>query len=114
MGIDFRECDDFLFQVSFENCILDYSSFMGKKMPKTSFAATSLKDVNFTQTKLTGAIFKEADLSGAIFNQTDLSTANFVTAFNYSIDPELNTIKKAAFSTDGLQGLLTKYNLKIV
>ncbi len=114
MGVDFRVCDDFLFQVEFENCVLDYSSFMGKKMPKTLFSATSLKEVNFTQAKLSGAIFKEADLTSAIFNETELHSANFVTAYNYSIDPELNNVKKAAFSTDGLHGLLTKHNLKIV
>ena len=114
MGIDFRVCDDFLFQVKFENCVLDFSSFMGKKMPKTSFAATSLKEVNFTQAKLPGAIFKETDLTSAIFNETELQAANFVTAYHYSIDPELNNVKKAAFSTEGLHGLLTKHNLKIV
>src|SRR5690606_7702366 len=36
LGVNFSECMDFLFSVSFENCILDYASFQGKKMPKTT------------------------------------------------------------------------------
>src|ERR1017187_3912730 len=31
MGIDFSKCNSFLFTVSFNNCILDYSSFAKKK-----------------------------------------------------------------------------------
>ena len=47
-------------------------------------------------------------------DRTNLSGADFSTAFNFDIDPEANTIKKAKFSSYGLQGLLTKYNLQIV
>ena len=114
MGVNFSECDDFLFQVKFENCTLDYASFMGKKMNKTSFIKTSLKEANFTQANLAGSLFKESDLSRAVFNGADLSTANFSTAFNYNIDPELNNIKKAIFALDGLPGLLSKYTIKVV
>ena len=32
LGIAFGACDDFLFQVSFENCVLDFASFANKKM----------------------------------------------------------------------------------
>jgi len=32
---------------------------------------------------------------------------------NYSIDPELNKIKKARFSTQGIAGLLDKYDIEI-
>jgi uncharacterized protein YjbI with pentapeptide repeats len=114
IGVNFGECDDFLFQVRFENCTLDYTSFMGKKMTKTRFIKTSLKEVNFAQANLSGSIFQESDLSNAVFNGTDISSANFSTAFNYSFDPELNIVKKAVFSMDGLPGLLFKYNIKII
>jgi hypothetical protein len=32
---------------------------------------------------------------------------------NYSIDPDLNKIKKARFSTQGIAGLLDKYDIEI-
>ncbi|MEO6149530.1 MAG: pentapeptide repeat-containing protein [Mucilaginibacter sp.] len=114
LGVNFKECQDFLFSVQFENCILDYASFMDKKMPKTKFINSSLKEVNFSNTMLSGSLFDQTDLSGTVFNRTDLTAANFVTAYNFDIDPELNNVKKAAFSTQGLQGLLLRHQLKVV
>ena len=37
MGIHFHTCTDFLFTVQFQECVLDYSSFANKKMPKKKF-----------------------------------------------------------------------------
>jgi hypothetical protein len=42
-----------------------------------------------------------------------LEKADFRTAFNYSINPETNRIKKAKFSKEGLNGLLDKYDIEI-
>ncbi len=114
LGVNFYECQDFLFSVSFTNCIIDYASFMRKKMLKTRFIRSSLKEVNFTQSNLSGSVFDHTDLSGAIFNGTDLSSANLVTAYSYNIDPELNNLRKASFALQGLSGLLDKYGIRIV
>lgn len=114
LGVNFYECQDFLFSVGFTNCIMDYSSFMRKKMVKTKFTKSSLKEANFTQTNLSGSVFDQTDLSGTIFNGADLSSANLTTAYNYSIDPELNNVRKASFSLHGVSGLLDKYGIKIV
>ncbi|MDB5256978.1 MAG: putative low-complexity protein [Chitinophagaceae bacterium] len=113
LGINFSECEDFLFSVRFENCILDYASFMKKKMTKTKFIHTSLKQVVFTNTNLSNAVFDNTDLADAIFNGTELKEADFVTAYNYIIDPELNNIKKAKFSLHGVVGLLAKHAIHI-
>ncbi|MDB4925189.1 pentapeptide repeat-containing protein [Mucilaginibacter sp.] len=114
LGVNFSLCEDFLFSVRFESSILDYSSFMNKKMLKTYFIKSSLKEVTFSQANIAGAVFDQSDLSGTVFSQTDLSSVNFSTALNYTLDPELNNINKAIFSADGLPGLLSKYNIKIV
>lgn len=114
LGVNFSQCTDFLFSVAFDNCILDYSSFMGKKMVKTKFSRSTLKEVSFSQAVLTGSTFSETDLSSAIFNRTELSAVNFVTAYNYDIDPEINNLKKAAFSSQGLEGLLRKHQIKVL
>ena len=63
---------------------------------------------------MAGSVFDECELSGAVFNRTDLGSANFTTSYNYTIDPEINNLKKAAFSADGIHGLLTKYQISIV
>lgn len=114
LGVIFSECQEFLFSVEFERSMLDYSSFMGRKMLKTRFSNTSLKDVNFTAANLSGSVFEQSDLLHTIFNGTDLSAVNFSSAFNYDIDPELNIMRKAIFSSQGLQGLLTRHQLKII
>lgn len=114
LGINFSECDDFLFTVRFESCILNYSSFMRKKMIKTHFIQTDLKEVSFVECNLSGAMFEQTDLNGAIFNKTNLTAANLVNAFNYIIDPELNTIKKASFSLQGIPGLLNRYTINVI
>ncbi|PJJ80218.1 pentapeptide repeat-containing protein [Mucilaginibacter auburnensis] len=114
MGVNFSHCDDFLFSVQFGSCILDYSSFMGKKMPKTNFIKTSLKETTFTQADLSGSVFDECDLLETVFRQSNLTSVNFSTSYNFIIDPELNTLNKAIFATHSLPGLLYKYNLKIV
>lgn len=114
MGINFSLTQSFMFSASFEDCVLDYSSFMEKKMVKTILKKTTLKEVTFSHAILTGSVFDECDLNGAIFNQTDLTSVNFATAYNYIIEPELNIIKKAIFSAAGLPGLLSSYGIKIV
>jgi hypothetical protein len=53
-------------------------------------------------------------LAGATFDNTNLEKTNFTTAFNYSIDPDNNRIKKAKFSVPGVLGLLNKYDIVIV
>jgi uncharacterized protein YjbI with pentapeptide repeats len=114
MGVNFSQCQDFLFTVKFEGCILDYSSFMDKKMAKTSFIQTSLKEVTFTRANLGGSVFDNCNLNETIFRETDLSGVDFSTAYNYLIDPEVNKMTKAVFSMSDVAGLLYKYGIKIV
>src|SRR5476651_2363658 len=59
LGVNFSRCQDFLFTVRFESCILDYSSFMEKKMLKTHFIKTSLKEVSFSGANLAGSVFDD-------------------------------------------------------
>ena len=82
-------------------------------MKKTNFIDCSIKEVDFAETDLSMAVFKNSDLFNTSFMRTNLEKADFRSAFNYSIDPELTKIKKAKFSSDGLSGLLTKYQIDI-
>lgn len=113
VGMDFSECADFLFSVRFENCLLDFASFARKKMAKTLFKDSSLKGAMFTNAVLSKALFENSNLEGAVFDSTNLQEANFITAYNYALDPERNNIKKAKFSQYGLAGLLAKYDIRV-
>lgn len=113
LGIQFHTCDDFLFSISFKDCVLDYSSFANKKIPKTKYNTCSMKEVTFIGTNLTNSIFENCNLDNAIFNDTQLAGVDFSTSYNFKIDPEFNPMKKAKFSTAGIIGLLDKYDIKI-
>lgn len=72
-----------------------------------------MKEVNFTKTILSNSVFDNCNLENALFHETQLKEVNFATAYNYKIDPEYNPMKKAKFSSDGIIGLLDKYDIKI-
>ena len=114
LGIEFNHCDDFLFEVIFYDCTIDFASFASKKMTKTLFSNCSLKEVSFLNANLFQSKFDKCNLEGALFNDTDLREVNFSTSYNFSIDPEFNKIKKARFASEAIAGLLTKYDIKIV
>jgi len=113
IGTDFSRCNNFNFAVSFENCPLDYCSFFQKKMKKAVFKDCSLKEADFSETDLTQANFSHCDLMNASFVRSILEKADFRTASNYGLDPELNKMKKAKFSFPGIAGLLLKYDIEI-
>jgi hypothetical protein len=48
-----------------------------------------------------------------MFEETNLEKTDLRTAYNYTIDPDKNKLKKAAFSLNGLPGLLSKYDIVI-
>jgi uncharacterized protein YjbI with pentapeptide repeats len=77
------------------------------------FRKTVLQEVDFTACDLSSAIFDKCDLAGATFDNTNIEKADFRTAYNYSIDPDKNKLKKAKFSLTGISGLLDKYNIDI-
>ncbi|GEL11511.1 Pentapeptide repeat-containing protein [Flavobacterium glycines] len=113
LGIQFNLCADFMFAVSFNDCILDYASFSNKKMPKSIFRCCSMKEVSFIGSNLSNSVFDNCNLDNAVFNDTQLKEVNFLTAYNYKIDPEFNPMRKAKFSMQGIPGLLDKYDIKI-
>jgi fluoroquinolone resistance protein len=113
LGLHFENCHEFGFAVQFDNCILNHSSFYKTKLKKTLFKNTKLLEADFTDSDLTSSVFDGCDLAGAKFENTMLEKADFRTSINYSIDPELNRIKKAKFSQSGISGLLDKYNIEI-
>ncbi len=113
LGLHFFDCNSFLFTVDFDNCHLNLASFYKLKLKKIRFKDSSLHEVDFTETDLSNSIFDNCDLSRTIFDSTILERADLRTSFDYSIDPELNRIKKARFSTAGVAGLLDKYDIDI-
>ena len=113
LGLHFEHCNEFGLAFSFEDCQIDHSSFYSTKIKKTSFKNSSLKESDFSECDLSGSIFENCDLEGALFENTILEKADFRTSFNYTIDPEINRIRKAKFSISEISGLLDKYDIEI-
>jgi uncharacterized protein YjbI with pentapeptide repeats len=113
LGLHFEDCDDFLFEVGFENCQLNLSSFYKMKIKRTSFKNCDLSEVDLTETDMTSSVLNNCDLVGTKFENTILEKTDLRTSFNYSINPEMNKIKKAKFSIHGIAGLLDKYDIEI-
>jgi len=113
LGFNFSICDPFLLTLKFEGCNMQLASFYRLKIKGTKFIKCGLQEADFNETDLSGATFSDCDLNKAIFQQATLEKADFRTAYNYSFDPELNRIKKARFSREGIAGLLMKYNISI-
>lgn len=113
LGLRFEDCNSFLFSVHFDGCILQLASFLKMKLKQQVFKNCNLQEADFSGCDLSEAVFKNCDLSRAVFEQSLLEKADLRTAYNYTIDPERNRIRKAKFSRDGLAGLLDKYDLVI-
>ncbi len=113
LGLHFEQSSSFNFTVRFENCTLDHTSFYKVKMKSTLFSNSKLMEVDFTEAVLSRSNFDNCDLQGAKFEQANLEKVDFRTSVNYSIDPQLNMLKRAKFSLTGIQGLLDKYDIEI-
>jgi uncharacterized protein YjbI with pentapeptide repeats len=113
LGLHFEHCDAFLFAAHFQNCTLNLASFYRMKIRKMKFESCSMHETDFTETDLTGAQFNDCDLLNATFDNTILEMADLRTAFNYSIDPAANYIRKAKFSLAGIPGLLARHDIVI-
>lgn len=113
LGLHFEHCKVLSFEVSFDNCTLTHSCFYQRNLRKTLFKKCVVHEVDFTEADLAGAVFDHCDMAGAVFDQSVLEKADFRTAWNFTINPETNRIKKALFSANGLAGLLGKYDIVI-
>ncbi|TLU55342.1 MAG: pentapeptide repeat-containing protein [Chlorobium sp.] len=113
LGVQFHECNGFLLRLYFENCMLKLSVFYKLKLKNTAFKNCNLQEADFSEADLTGALFDNCDLLLATFMHTNLEKADFRSASHYSINPEINRIRKARFSIPGVTGLLTTYDIEI-
>ncbi|MEY3854030.1 MAG: Adenylate cyclase [Bacteroidota bacterium] len=112
-GLHFEYCNPFLFEVSFEACQLNLSSFYKIKTKGTRFNHCNLREVDFSEADFTLAIFDYCDLQGAIFDQSILEKADFRLAESFQINPSINRMKKAKFASNNIHGLISHLDILI-
>jgi uncharacterized protein YjbI with pentapeptide repeats len=113
LGVQFSECRKLLLGINFERCMMKLSIFISLDLKNTSFNDCDLQEADFTGANLSGSRFGNCDFHRALFFHTNLEKSDFRTAFNFSISPESNRLKKAKFSLHGLPGLLETYGIDI-
>lgn len=67
VGVNFENCNPFGFEISFENCELNFSIFYKTSIKKTHFKNSRLQEVDFSACDLTYSIFDNCDLTRATF-----------------------------------------------
>lgn len=112
-SVNFAMTDQVIFEFHFKDCLLDYAQFYALKLKKIQFINCSMIAVDFMGSDLTEAQFDHCNLRKTVFIDTILHKTDFYTSYGYTMDLEKNKVKKALFSTDGLKGLLEKYDLVI-
>lgn len=113
-NINFAMVDQFIFEVHFKECRLDFSKFYSLKLKNTVFANSSMIAMDFMSADMTKVHFDNCDLYQSVFDKTILNQADFRSSRNYSFNPAKNKVKKAVFSKDGLAGLLKSHDIVVI
>ena len=103
VGFDFASCNALGFRVHMEDCIAD----------AVNGEATDFRNVTWKGGRAHGADFTGANLEGLAFDCVDLTGADFRTATGWRIRPDENRMRGAKFRRDGLEGLLSAYDLDL-
>lgn len=112
-NVNFAMTDQVIYEFHFRDCLLDYAKFYALKLKKMQFINCSLIAADFMGSDLTEVLFDNCNLRRAVFIDTVANKADFSTSYDYSINPEKNKLKKAVFATEGLKGLLEKYDIVV-
>lgn len=97
-----------------EQCVLDYSVFVGLKLKNMTLRDCTAREVDFTEADLAGCDFSGTDLGGARFSRTNLSKAHLEGAYGYSIDVNANLLKGARVSLPEAGSLLRLIGIDVV
>jgi uncharacterized protein YjbI with pentapeptide repeats len=84
--------------ITFEQCVLNDSSFFGLYLSEMTIEDCKALDVDFREGDFNESTFSGSDLSNCLFDGANLTGAHFENAENYYIDINNTRIKKATFS----------------
>jgi fluoroquinolone resistance protein len=113
LGIDWTQANPTLFAVSYDECALDYGSFLSLNLEKARLTRCTAREADFSEANLSDADCRGTDFTLARFLHTNLGKANFVDAANYSIDPMMNRVNQARFSLPEAIALLQALDIVI-
>jgi fluoroquinolone resistance protein len=118
VGIDWTKAEwprfNFTAPISFNECIINDSSFFNLNLSELILEYCKAHDVDFRNGNFSKAKFLYTDFSGSLFMKTNLQEADFSEAENYNIDIFNNDIKAARFSRLEAIRLLNCLDIELV
>jgi fluoroquinolone resistance protein len=112
-GINFFTAKRPLLSLSFHECLIRHSSFAELKLHGIKITGCELQNVDFSDANLSSADFTNTTFDNCVFRNTNLTKANFQYATGYYIDPTLNKVKGARFSSPEVLNLLAGFDIVI-
>jgi len=113
IGFNLENSNQFGLRVSFNNCILNDSSFYNLKLKRTIFKNCSLQFVDFTDTDLSNSLFDNCNFDHAIFYNTNLRQVDLRSSNNFIINTTENQLKGAKIAKENLIGLVQHLGIKV-
>lgn len=113
IGLQFDHANPFALTLSFEECLLQNSSFYGLNLAKTHWVKCNLSEVDFAACNLQQAHILGCNLEGAIFDNTQLQKTNLGASSNWIINPSINSVKGMVIDQRELKGLVAHLGIKI-
>jgi uncharacterized protein YjbI with pentapeptide repeats len=118
VGIDWTKADwprfNFTAPISFDECIINDSSFFGLGLSELVLEHCKAHDVDFRSGIFTKAKFSYTDFTNSLFMNTNLREADFSEAENYDINIFNNEFKAARFSRHEAVRLLNGLDIELV
>jgi fluoroquinolone resistance protein len=111
IGIDWTKAQR-ISDLSFKECLVNYSNFRLLKIPKLIMVKCEAKEADFIETDLTDGDLSKTDFEKSVFFKTNLTGTDLRGATNYAIDVKTNILKKTRFSLPEAMSLL--YTLDII
>lgn len=102
------------FELRFERCILNDSSFFGLTLNELMLDECKLHDVDFREGSFNDSTLNYCDLTHSVFMRTSLEKVDFCDSTNYAINVLENNVKGAKFSRFEALNLLECLGIELV
>jgi fluoroquinolone resistance protein len=112
MGVDWSELNanpSFVF----EECNLQYASFVEVNLTATPFRRCRMVEANFFDARLVETVFQECEMAGARFEQCDVRGADLAEARSVLLDPSKNTVTGCRISVETAVAIAAALGLRV-
>lgn len=113
-SINSKEVHQLLNSISFINCVINYSNFLGLELENIRIEKCVAHEVDFSEANFKKGSFRGTDLQQSIFRKTNLEKVNFIGATNYYISPTTNNLNQAKFAMPEALSLLHSMDINII